>query len=178
MKSSLRQVLAAIAASITTLQGTDPLNTLTTLQETLEAMEGATFDTTTDSLEAIENRVSGIEGATFDTTTDSLAIIAPQIALGQVISAGSNPAILLPVTGSTNFADFNLAMDDLFPFLQTALANQDNSSIDALATQITVVQATALAGTATSAYTTVSVTAGVQQLRTAVANWLLYYPAP
>ena len=176
---------ASISADIASVQ----TDTTATLADTVELLGqdvasgtvitgGTAYVADTNDLTSVSRGLSAIEGASFATGTASLYIIARQIALNQVISAGNSAVLALPViTADTTDDTFNANMIVVFDALTLALGTTNNTNVGDLDGDVdqAVTDAAALA-TLTSAYHKSAVKAAVQQLKSAVVSWLAFYP--
>ena len=176
---------ADISADIASVQ----TDTTATLADTVELLGqdvasgtvitgGTAYVADTNDLTSVSRGLSAIEGASFATGTASLYIIARQIALNQVISAGNSAVLALPViTADTTDDTFNANMIVVFDALTLALGTTNNTNVGDLDGDVdqAVTDAAALA-TLTSAYHKSAVKAAVQQLKSAVVSWLAFYP--
>lgn len=143
----------------------------TSISDVLATIEGEDFIADDDNLHAISSNIGG--------ATSVLAGMQIQITLNQVMSAASNSAVTSTLTGATNSASFNTAMNSVFSALSTAQATPNNANIEAARSAVTGAMGVNITtGVITSAASYQSITAGLLQLQQALANWLVFYPAP
>ena len=172
----------AASASLAALAGLDvPAGTALTPGNTYTA---GTNDLT--SLSLALSTIEGTNGATgsFTMALASLYIISRQVALSQVIAAASSAALELPVVTSndTNIsgAAYTALIATVFTDLKLAMATPSYATITtlngAVAAAVSYAITTPTIGTISSAYPITVVQGVIEQLQTAVTNWLAFYP--
>lgn len=111
--------------------------------------------------------------STLSNQNDSL-----QIAVTQVMTSAISGALSRTVTGATNAAAFNTAIDALYTALATAETTPTNGNIVAAKNALDTAEAVDLStGTITSGFSYQVIGACLTQLEIALNNWLTFYPA-